>query len=169
MDHLLEEMKTRFTDLYERTALGLKLVPSELENSVEVNSLKAFFQEDMPSPSTFDADFQQWKFYWTDQTEKPTSLSTAIKECDIHMFENISTLLKICGTFPLTSCECERSISVLIHLKTYLRSTMGQQRKTSLALMFIHRAVKVLTTDIVREFARKNPRKMELPSILIEE
>jgi hypothetical protein len=31
-DYALNEMKTRFTDLHARTALGLKLVPSIIEN-----------------------------------------------------------------------------------------------------------------------------------------
>jgi hypothetical protein len=32
LDYALNEMKTRFTDLYARTALGLQLVPSIIEN-----------------------------------------------------------------------------------------------------------------------------------------
>jgi hypothetical protein len=31
-DYALNEMKTRFTDLHARTALGLQLVPSIIEN-----------------------------------------------------------------------------------------------------------------------------------------
>ena len=32
LDYALNEMKTRFTDLHTRTALGLQLVPSIIEN-----------------------------------------------------------------------------------------------------------------------------------------
>ena len=32
LDYALNEMKTRFTDLHFRTALGLQLVPSTIEN-----------------------------------------------------------------------------------------------------------------------------------------
>jgi hypothetical protein len=32
LDYALNEMKTRFTDLHARTALGLHLVPSIIEN-----------------------------------------------------------------------------------------------------------------------------------------
>ena len=32
LDYALNEMKTRFTDLHVRTALGLQLVPSIIEN-----------------------------------------------------------------------------------------------------------------------------------------
>ena len=74
-------------------------------------------------------------------------------------FENIYTILQICGTFPVTSCL----------LKTYLRLTMGRDRLSALALMFIHRTVSVKTTDVVAEFARKHPRRMQVPNILFEE
>ena len=43
-------------------------------------------------------------------------------------FSNVSTILHISAVFPVTSCECERSISTLRLLKTYLRSTMGQDK-----------------------------------------
>ena len=45
---------------------------------------------------------------------------------------------KILATIPATSCSAERS-SCLRRLKTYLRSTMGQERLTSLALLSIER------------------------------
>jgi hypothetical protein len=34
LDYALNKMKTRFTDLYARTALGLQLVPSIIENNM---------------------------------------------------------------------------------------------------------------------------------------
>ena len=54
-------------------------------------------------------------------------------------FPVIYNSLKILGTVPVTSCECERSISVLRRTKTYLRSTMGQDRFSDLALLYIRR------------------------------
>ena len=54
-------------------------------------------------------------------------------------------------------------------LKSYLRSTMGQERLSSLALTFIHRNVQVDVDAVVKEFARKQPRRIILPDILFEE
>ena len=56
-----------------------------------------------------------------------------------------ATILRISTVFSATSCECERNISTLQLLKTYLRSTMGQGRLTSLGLMYIHGDVPVNT------------------------
>ena len=69
----------------------------------------------------------------------------------------------------MTSCECESSISILGLLKTYLRSTMDQERlsRGGLALMYIHRDFEVNIRDNCREFAKRKPRRMMLPDILI--
>ena len=37
----------------------------------------------------------------------------ALDHADCDFFPNINTLLCIMGTLPVTSCECERSISML--------------------------------------------------------
>jgi hypothetical protein len=76
--------------------------------------------------------------------------------------------LRISAVFPVTNCECERSICTLRLLKTYLRSTMGQGRLTCLALMYIHRDIPVHTQKIVADFVRRQPRRIILPDILIE-
>lgn len=54
------------------------------------------------------------------------------------------------ATIPATSCSAERSFSGLRHLKTYLRSTMGQERLSNLALLSIERKFsnKVLKSDM---------------------
>ena len=61
---------------------------------------------------------------------------------DTHkFFPELLKVLKILATMPVTSCEAERSFSTLKRLKTYLRSTMGEDRLNSLAVLNIHRGV----------------------------
>ena len=81
-------------------------------------------------------------------------------------FPNIYTALRIMATVPVTSCECERAVSVLRRLKSYLRSTMSQKRLNSLALMTIHRQISIDPEMVVTSFARKHPRRMQLVNIL---
>ena len=50
-------------------------------------------------------------------------------------------LMKIFWTLPITSCTAERSFSCLRRLKNYLRSTMGQERLTALALLNIEKNI----------------------------
>ena len=47
----------------------------------------------------------------------------------------------IASTLPVTRCECERSVSQLRYLKTYLRTIMREERLNGLAMMYVHRNV----------------------------
>lgn len=52
-------------------------------------------------------------------------------------FAELLKLLQVSLTIPVTTATCERSFSVLKRIKSYLRSTMGQTRLYSLALLGI--------------------------------
>jgi hypothetical protein len=52
---------------------------------------------------------------------------------------NLSILYKIYLTLPVTSATAERSFSRLKLIKTYLRSTMSNERLSGLALLSIER------------------------------
>ena len=70
-----------------------------------------------------------------DASNHPSTLESALKCSDPDYFPNLNAL----GcTLPVTLCENERANSVLKNLKTFLRSTMGQERLSSLSLMHIH-------------------------------
>ena len=51
------------------------------------------------------------------------------------------TALVLYMVLPATTCEAERSFSMLRRLLTYLRSTQGQDRMSNLALIHCHRDV----------------------------
>lgn len=75
---------------------------------------------------------------------------------DKDMYSNIYTALILSQVIPVTSCECERSVSRLRRVKAYLRSTMGQERLNGLALMHSHYDIQVNVEQVVEIFARKN-------------
>ena len=102
----------------------------------------------------------QWNGKTTDDLPK-TAMAT-LQACRKELYPNIHTLLRIVCTLPVTSCECERSFSSLRRLKTFSRSTMGEGRLNSLALMYIHRALarQCSIDELVSTFARKKPRKI---------
>ena len=65
------------------------------------------------------------------------SCASSLKACDPDDFPNLYMLLKIAATLPVTSCECEWSISTMRRLNNYMRCTMGESRLSALALMHI--------------------------------
>ena len=85
-----------------------------------------------------------------------------MKHADGDFFPNIQVLLKTMGTLPVTGCDCERLISMLLLIKTPLRSTMGQVRLNGLAMLFCHREIKVSPEHVVEEYSGRLPRQMLL-------
>ena len=71
-------------------------------------------------------------------------------------------LLTISCTLPVTSAECERSVSRLRYLKTYLRSTMTEDCLNGLAMMYIHRDISCDSKTVVEKFARQHRRRLTL-------
>ena len=69
-------------------------------------------------------------------------------------------------TFPVTTCECERSISILNRVKTYNRTTQTDQRLSGLCILNAYREKYIDWEKIVNTFAVDNPRKMVLINIL---
>ena len=96
-------------------------------------------------------------------------INQLLKITNKKMFPGIYNCLKILGTIPVSSSECESTISVLRRLKTYQRNTMGQKRSSSLAMLTIHRNFEHNIDQIVEKFALEQPRKMKLLNILDSE
>ena len=81
---------------------------------------------------------------WHQQMEQhgkaclPTSPSQTVPTARDKSILRHAALFLVFSTLPVTSCSSERSFSNLKRIKTYLRSTCGNERLTSLALMHIH-------------------------------
>ena len=103
-----------------------------------------------------------WKHKWihikTDHL--PDSPIEALNKCDSRQFPNISTLLRIMSTIPVTSCEAERTFSALRRLKPFLRTTMGENRLSSLTLLHVHGNIAIDLDDAVDRYARLRTRKL---------
>ena len=77
-------------------------------------------------------------------------------------FPHIHALLVLMATLPVTSCECERSISMLGLVKSPFRSTMAEDRFNGLAMMQYHRDMALDVDKVVKEFSLRHPRRLLL-------
>jgi hypothetical protein len=79
-------------------------------------------------------------------------------------FSNALIAFRILLTIPVTVASTEPSFSKLKLLKSYLRSTMTQERLNGLATIAIENNVleKIKYEDIIEEFISKNSRRMML-------
>ncbi|XP_030225015.1 zinc finger MYM-type protein 1-like [Gadus morhua] len=76
------------------------------------------------------------------------------------VFPNMWVALRIAVTLPVTVASAERSFSKLKLLKTYLRSTMSQERLNGLALMSVNQEVssQISFDDTINTFAIRKSR-----------
>ena len=67
-----------------------------------------------------------------------------------------------CGWLNLDLfCSSERSFSELRLVKTYLRSTMAEERLSSLAIIFCNKDLRVNTEKVISNFAQSSARSVE--------
>ena len=147
----------------------LGLVPAVFcQRDVDLEEAVSLYNNDLSSPETIHEEIAQWKELnkRKPETERAASCVQALKECNSTLFPNIHTLLRIACTLPVTSCECERSCSVLRRLSNYMRSTMGQNRLTHLALMNIHYAHDIDLDLVVKRFSELHPRRLEMTNLI---
>ena len=121
----------------------------------------SFYKFDLPHFSLIHAELELWEEFWNEKTELPSTISDTLKFMDMRGFPNILGASHILATIPITSCECERSISTLRRIKTYTRSTMSENRMNGLALMSIHQEIVPDITKLIEIFAPKGDRKLE--------
>ena len=173
IDQLISHLNSRFSDIQQKAIMGMKIVPSLLmDNSLSASStqdLVEYYKEDLPSLSSLDVELHLWKCKWRLFCQPlPDTPVDALAFASTSIFPNIHQLLRLVCTIPVTSCECECSVSVLRCLKTYLWSSMGQERLSGLALMHVHYGMELDLEEIINIFARKHPRRMVLSDILCE-
>ena len=130
--NLSNELDTRFDANGSQNLIEvMQLLPFEATKTTSelrpenFSSLIQLYGSDLPSVKSIDVELDLWQNKWTGDPEHAQQLNTPEKvlaHTDYYYFQNIHTLLVIKATLPVTSCECERSISMLKLVKTALGS-----------------------------------------------
>ena len=121
----------------------------------------------MPNYRAVSSELDMWETNWKKGIVKVVyeSVADTLKNIDEIAFPNIYVALKILAVTPVTTCECERSVSALRRLKTWLRNTMEEERLNGLAMMHINNDITIEVNKVVDTFARKNNTRMQLLDI----
>jgi hypothetical protein len=86
------------------------------------------YEDDLPDVSFLESELRMWQLMcYNQEAATSSSFNEVIPLADKFSFLNILTALRIFGTIPVTTCSCERSISTLRRLKTFL----GEKRLKS--------------------------------------
>ena len=68
------------------------------------------------------------------------------------IYSEIVILVELILVMPATNATSERSFSALRRIKTYLRTTMSQQRLNDLMILYVHRdSLDELDMDMIGE------------------
>ena len=146
------------------TLLGL--VPAVLcENTtIDISDAAEVYKNLLPSHELLPTELIRYKMRYMKMSpdSRPATCAAAMKDIDVSDFQNIAVLLQLACTLPVTSCECERSASVLRRSHVWMRASMGQDRLGSLALIHIHHDTDINLDTVVDMFAEEHPRRMQL-------
>ena len=128
------------------------------------------FKDDFPDFINLKSEMDTWETYWTKHyigvvLERVPAV-IRILETISFAFPNMMTALRILGTIPVTTCECECSISALGRLKSYLRTTMTEERLNGLAMLHVHSNIAINLDTVINDFANNENRKIKLKNIL---
>jgi len=88
----------------------------------------------------------------------PDTAIDAYVQCSESFYPNLKILLKVFSTLPVSTSTVERTLFVLKLLKSYLRSTIFENRLNGLAMMYIYRDFDVHIDSVLDEFAKFNRR-----------
>ena len=102
-------------------------------------AIKKEFLEDLPIPYSFGPAVLRWKPKKLTLNTDELELIDIISITDKNFYPNIYTILSLLVTLRVSSCTCERSFSALRRLKTWCRTSMGEDRPNGRALRHIHK------------------------------
>ncbi|XP_057297665.1 52 kDa repressor of the inhibitor of the protein kinase-like [Hydractinia symbiolongicarpus] len=181
LDHIIQQLEIRFTSLTIFSGFGImpnyifsdegkmEELADEPNWKVKVKEFVRLFASDIPAQSNIYAQLDMWEIFWRNyQGALPTDITSLIKSTSRQTFPSIHEVLRILATIPVTSCTCERSISGLRRLQTWMRNTMSEERLSSLAVIMFNRSITVNSDEIIDEFAARNKRRMAFSNTLAD-
>ena len=176
LDHLSSELDPCFdANCSQNLTEFMRLLPFEVvrtTSQLKSGSILQFYGGDLRSVRSFQAELDLWQNKWSGDPHLAQELNTpkkVLSHTDADYFSNIHTLIMILGTLPVTSCESERSISILLkRIKSALRSTMTEDRLNGLAMLQYHRDITVTADEVVEEFVQRQPRRLLMSNPLNE-
>ncbi|KAL4120597.1 hypothetical protein QTP88_013262 [Uroleucon formosanum] len=163
----LEMKHSGYASIYEKLNFLINIDNESISTDDIVRGaerLQQFYEIDIDE-NTFTQECIHFKMHIHNTIEKKPpgqSLFTFIRNQELEeIFPNVSIALRIFSCMAVTNCSAERSFSCLKRIKTFLRSSIGENRLNSLALLCIEAELvsKIHFNDIIEEFASIKSRR----------
>lgn len=132
-----------------------------------LQAIIAYYNEDIDDKII--SEYHQFKDYLslssaTENLKCPEILQIIYEKNLIDIFPNLTTILKIFITLPITSCEAERNFSKLSIIKNKYRSTMLESRLNDLSILSIENDItqSLDYDETIKEYATIKCRKKHI-------
>ena len=162
LDTITEEMNNRFSDLNLTLVGAMQALLPKSDKFLDVDTLVPFLEHYEIDVSEIRVEVMTAKRLVQQSSKELEFLHHVYAELQPvgECFPTLLQTLQIAMTMRVSSASAERSFSSLRRIKTYLRSTMSQDRLSNLALLYIERDISSQIwdhlDDLVLDFAQKH-------------
>ena len=105
-------------------------------------------------------EFQLWHQKWEKSENRPHSALEALDYC-CEYYPNISTLLQLLATLPVSTAEAERFFSSMERTLTTIRASMSESRLQDLLLLHVNRKHTPSIDQVIDKFAETSARRLK--------
>lgn len=175
IDTLNSQLKWRYEKLYE-VSLDFECLTGEKLQSMDLNNLKKSvcdlalkYPGDL-NPVEFSSEISSFKYHASILIPnlKEASCLDILKTIHnyglVQSYPNLEVALRIFLTLPVTVASGERSFSKLKLIKTYLRSSLAQEKLSNMAILSIEKFLvnQINFEKVIDDFASLKARKIKL-------
>ena len=166
IDTVVGQLKARFQGHSSIACKLVRLLPTfcttqtfaNIEDSVQL--YRRFLPDDSDALDV-EVEFKRWTAYWARKPEddRPGRPLNALQAAiSAGTFPCMVILLRIFCCLPVTTASGERTFSALKYMKSYLRSTMTEDRLNGLSHMYINKDMKLDYEKVIDIFSKSNRR-----------
>ena len=137
-----------------------------LETALTIKRGNGKESEELYSDINCEELYQELKMFSRTMPEEGGGVAKALKDMVSKelsdVYPNLFVAIRVLLTIPVAVASAERSFSKLKLIKTYLRSTMSQERLSALAILSIERelSTKLNYSSIINDFSEAKSRKI---------
>ena len=179
LDQIINQLEERFSSRHRVHGYAFYAIPScvisDKQWKQQIISFANEYTHLLPNAAALPTEMDGWETFWSGIMSKEHRVPDNIRDAltfirsKKNWFPNMYAILAIVGTVPSSSNSCERSISKLRLLKSFLRSKMLNDRLNGLALLYIHREIDLDYEEVLDIFARNYSHRLKLIDILADD
>lgn len=163
MDSIIASLESRFGNENKKNFSLFSLYPKQMAKmTLEQYKCHIADIKEIYGIENLEAEAVTWFEIWSMKDEQfDNGFLDLLNHTDF--FPSVQQAILIALTLPVTTCTVERSFSTMRRVKTWLRSTMADDRLSGLCMMSIHRAKiaenkQQLIDKVIDKFAQDHRR-----------